>query len=152
MSGADPETAASDDPGQALRGSAKPADQFAWLRTSVALQRTLLASVRTSVSLIGFGFTVAQFFEKLRVNLDEGTRVLGPELPRNLGLVLILVGVLSLALSSWQYSRAMHVLRSGSYAVMAMGAGKSMHNATYMVSYAVLLIGIVAFISVFARF
>lgn len=139
-------------PGQGGESGAKAADQFAWLRTMVALQRTLLASVRTSVSLIGFGFTVAQFFEKLRVNLDEGTRVLGPELPRNMGLVLILVGVLSLMLTHLQYARAVRALSSDPFGAMALGDGRSMHRSTNLVSYAVLLIGIVAFISVFARF
>ena len=38
-------------------------NHFAWIRTQLGLQRTLMAGVRTSVSLIGFGFTVAKFFE-----------------------------------------------------------------------------------------
>lgn len=40
-------------------------NHFAWMRTMLGLQRTLMAAVRTAVSLIGFGFTVAQFFEKM---------------------------------------------------------------------------------------
>jgi putative membrane protein len=36
-------------------------NHFAWLRTVMGLERTLMAAVRTSMSLIGFGFTVAQF-------------------------------------------------------------------------------------------
>jgi len=43
-------------------------NHFAWIRTMLGFQRTLMATVRTSVSLIGFGFTVAQFFDKLRTN------------------------------------------------------------------------------------
>lgn len=148
-----PDTAgAAQGEGDAPGGGVRAADHFAWLRTVVALQRTLLASVRTSVSLIGFGFTVAQFFEKLRGNLDESGQLMGPELPRNMGLTLILAGVVSLALSSWQYSHVIKGLRSGAFAAMAIGDGKSMHGSTYMVAWAVLLIGVVAFVSVLARF
>ena len=63
-------------------------NHFAWIRTLLALQRTLMAAVRTAVSLIGFGFTVAQFFQRLQGNVPEGLRVLGPDVPRNVGLVL----------------------------------------------------------------
>ena len=50
-------------------------NHFAWIRTVLALQRTLMAAVRTSVSLIGFGFTVAQFFEKFRSKVPAEMRV-----------------------------------------------------------------------------
>ena len=38
---------------------------FSWLRTRLSIERTLMSWVRTSVSLIGFGFTIVQFFERL---------------------------------------------------------------------------------------
>ena len=31
---------------------------FAWVRTRLALERTMMAYLRTSVSLIGFGFAI----------------------------------------------------------------------------------------------
>ena len=39
---------------------------FAWLRTRLALERTIMAWVRTAVSLIGFGFAIVQFFDRLQ--------------------------------------------------------------------------------------
>ena len=39
---------------------------FGWIRTRLAVDRTLLAWLRTSVSLIGFGFTIVQFFQRLQ--------------------------------------------------------------------------------------
>ena len=41
-------------------------DHFAWLRTRLAVERTLMAYLRTSVSLIGFGFAIVQFFRNFR--------------------------------------------------------------------------------------
>ena len=38
---------------------------FAWLRTRLSVERTMMAWVRTAVSLIGFGFAIVQFFERL---------------------------------------------------------------------------------------
>src|SRR5215831_1389104 len=92
----------------APRFEAQPnvANHFAWLRTLMGLQRTLMAAVRTAVSLIGFGFTVAQFFQRIRSNLPDEVRNVRPEIPRNLGLVLITAGIVSLAVFTWQYRNA----------------------------------------------
>jgi len=38
---------------------------WGWIRTRLSVERTLMSWVRTSVSLIGFGFTIVQFFEHL---------------------------------------------------------------------------------------
>lgn len=136
------------------RFSAEPSvsNHFAWLRTMMGLQRTLMAAVRTAVSLIGFGFTVAQFFEKLRGNFGEGVGRAGPEAPRNLGLVLIGAGVLSLAIFTWQYQAASRYMRSGPYAAIAGVGEKQLHTSVYLTAFAVMLIGVAAFVSVFLRF
>lgn len=127
-------------------------NHFAWLRTQMALQRTLLAGVRTSVSLIGFGFTVAQFFQRLQGNVPEGLRVMGPHVPRNVGLTLIAAGVISLAVFTWQYRRSTDYLKSGDFAVIAGMAERPLHTSSYIVSFSVMLIGVAAFGSVFVRF
>lgn len=127
-------------------------NHFAWLRTVMALQRTLLAAARTAVSLIGFGFTVAQFFQKLLEQVPEDLRRVGPEIPRNLGLTLIAAGVLSLAVFTWQYHVAQIYLRSGEFAALAAVRERPMHRSTYLVAVVVLLIGVAAFISVLFRF
>lgn len=127
-------------------------NHFAWIRTQLGLQRTLMASVRTAVSLIGFGFTVAQFFQRMR---GESAEHFGVELPRNLGLVLILAGVLSLALATWQYRMAMGYLRSDEFGAIAgaeLARKRSLHTSTYLSALAVMLIGVAAFGSVFLNF
>jgi putative membrane protein len=126
-------------------------NHFAWMNTQMALERTLMAAARTAISLIGFGFTVAQFFEKLIDKAPEELRHLRPETPRNLGLALIAAGVISLAMFTVQYHRASAYLRSGDYAAIAGVDGKPMNSSTYLIAGVVLLIGVAAFASVFAR-
>jgi putative membrane protein len=127
-------------------------NHFAWMRTQMALQRTLLAAVRTAVSLIGFGFTVAQFFEKLVGHLPSHVRKLGPDAPRDLGLTLIAAGVISLMMFTWQYRQATKYLRSGAFAAIISAQDRSLHTSSYMVAFVVMAIGVAAFGSVWLRF
>lgn len=54
---------------------------FSWLRTRMSAERTLMSWVRTATALIGFGFTIVQFFE--RFNKMEGIApAIRPEAPR----------------------------------------------------------------------
>jgi putative membrane protein len=82
---------------------------FAWLRTLLATERTLKAETRTSVSLIAFGFTIVQFFERLR-DMNTTGHAVRPETPRDLGLALIGLGVGSALISIWQYRRLVNRL------------------------------------------
>lgn len=125
---------------------------FAWLRTQLGLQNTLMAAVRTSISLIGFGFTVAQFFEKLMANTPEGFQRLSPAAPRNFGLLLIAAGVISLLVFTWQYRAARAYLSSEPYKPIAGVAERPMRNSTYLTAFAVILIGFAAFVSILLRF
>jgi putative membrane protein len=53
---------------------------FAWLRTRMSMERTLMSWVRTSTALIAFGFTIFQFLH--RFNHTPGlSRLLIPEGP-----------------------------------------------------------------------
>jgi putative membrane protein len=114
-------------------------DHFSWMRTQMSLQRTLMSATRTSVSLIGFGFTVAQFFEHLRDKLPASLRAVRPDVPRNLGLLLIAAGVVSLAM----------FIRDD-FAPIAIE--RSMHMPAYLTAFTILLIGVAAFVSVLLRF
>jgi putative membrane protein len=137
---------------EAARFEAQPnvGNHFAWIRTQMAMQRTLMAAVRTGVSLIGFGFTVAQFFEKLKGTVGPLGRPMRAETPRNLGLVLIAAGVASVAIFTWQYYLANLYMKSPPFAAIAPDAGR-MRSAAYLTAWAVMLIGVAAFITVLAR-
>jgi putative membrane protein len=126
-------------------------NHFAWLRTQLGLQRTLMAAVRTAVSLIGFGFTVAQFFQRMQSNV-KGLENVRPEAPRNLGLLLIAAGIISLIVATWQYHFTNSYLRRGAMKSIAMIDEKPLHTSSYVIAIVVTLIGIAAFASVFAKF
>ena len=83
------------------------------------------------VALIGFGFTIVQFFQRLR-DAQGVAPPARPEAPRYLGLALIAAGVLSLVISTWQYRRIVHYLWSSQFkpiaGLEATGCIRSSHN------------------------
>ncbi|HEY2048630.1 MAG TPA: DUF202 domain-containing protein [Caulobacteraceae bacterium] len=126
-------------------------NHFSWINTQLALQRTLMAATRTAVALIGFGFTVAKFFQDVITNVPEQVRVMREQGPRNFGLALIAAGVVSLAIFTWQYHVSVNLLRKGDYAPLVGEAGRPLIAPVYIVAVAVILIGMVAFSTVFMR-
>ena len=91
---------------------------FAWLRTRLAVERTMMSWVRTAVSLIGFGFAIEQFFERMQQMPGTQPAML-PDAPKYLGLALIFCGVLALVISIWQYRWTARYLNSGPFAAIA---------------------------------
>ena len=45
---------------------ATASDHFSWLRTRLSIERTMMSWVRTASALIGFGFTIVQFFYRVQ--------------------------------------------------------------------------------------
>lgn len=71
-------------------------------RTRLAADRTLMAWIRTSVSMISFGFTIYKFFMYLRESgVLSGTLPLHG--PRNLGLGLVGLGTFLLGMAIVEY-------------------------------------------------
>lgn len=67
---------------------------MAFQRTRLAADRTLMAVIRTALSLIGFGFTIYQFFQRLR----EQDVIARAAAPRNFGVSLVGLGIIMLVL------------------------------------------------------
>jgi putative membrane protein len=137
---------------QADRFDAAPtvSNHFAWIRTRLGLERTFMAWLRTAVSLIGFGFTIVQFFQRLQ-DMDTGKQVLHPEAPRDLGLALIAAGVGSLAISSWQYRQMLRYLWGAEFRPIAGMAEKPHHTPIFLAAMVMIFIGVCAFGTVFFR-
>jgi putative membrane protein len=68
-------------------------------RTFLAHERTLMAWIRTSTSLISFGFTIYKFFEYL-IEADKRAPLKGLFGPREFAMTMIGVGVITLAVAT----------------------------------------------------
>jgi inner membrane protein YidH len=78
-------------------------------RTFLAYDRTLMAWIRTSTSLITFGFSVYKFFAYL-VDGDEtpvAHRLFGP---REFALAMVGIGLIALAFAAVQYKNSLQLL------------------------------------------
>jgi putative membrane protein len=112
--------------------------KLARLRTFQASERTLMAWIRTAISMISFGFTIVKFFEYLESERRYQFRVLGSG---GIGLVLILGGILALLVGILQYRKttSMQGLRDKSV----------FWSFAVYVAFGTALIGVMAFISIF---
>src|SRR5215208_6407798 len=74
--------------------------QLSWMRSDLSNLRTLLAWARTSVSMIGFGFTIYNFYRGFLEDLAEGGRA---DSARTLGLALVAAGTIAMVIAIWNY-------------------------------------------------
>ena len=123
---------------------------FAWLRTRLALERTMMAWLRTAVSLIGFGFAIVQFFEHLQ-QMPGVRPAEHPHAAEYLGLALISCGVLALVISLWQYWWTIRYMWGGSFAVLAGMTKEGKQSPIIAIAILLILIGIFAFLAVMLR-
>lgn len=109
-----------------------------------------MAWLRTATALIGFGFTIVQFFQHLgqMANVRAAAR---PELPRYLGLTLIAAGTTALILALWQYHAVVRYLSYGAFAAVAEVKALPHRTPLYLLGVFLGLIGLFAFLSVLLR-
>jgi putative membrane protein len=127
---------------------------FSWLRTRMSIERTLMSWVRTAVSLIGFGFTIVQFFERFN-SMPGVSPAHRPQAPRQLGLTLIAIGVVVLIISTLQYRRTVLYLNGKEFApiLAEQESGRPVILQTPLMVAALTLtfVGVFAFIAVLVR-
>jgi putative membrane protein len=123
---------------------------FAWVRTRLSLERTMMSWQRTAVALIGFGFAIVQYLEHLEETPGARSAYI-PHAPRYLGLALIACGVLALAISLWQYSWAIRYLWGEPYTPLAGVTKEGKHTPVMAVAIVLILIGLFAFFAVLLR-
>jgi putative membrane protein len=123
---------------------------FSWLRTRLSVERTLMSWVRTAISLIGFGFTIVQFFDRMQ-EMPAVAPARFPDAPRYLGLSLIFCGVAALAISIWEYQWGLRYLWGGNFAAIAGLTREGRQTPLLAVALALALIGAFAFFAVLIR-
>ncbi len=120
---------------------------MAFQRTRLAEDRTLMAVIRTALSLIGFGFTIFQFFQRLREQ-DVITRAAAP---RNFGVALVGLGIIMLVLGLGYHVQFMLGLRHLRESMREEGLihGETVFpvSLTLITALLLLVIGVAAIIS-----
>jgi inner membrane protein YidH len=115
-----------DEPSQRFEVRVTSDSHFGWIRTRMALERTLMAWVRTGVA--------------------PARR---PQAPRHLGLALIGAGVLALVISGWQYRRVVRYLWSPAFRPLAGLEGNTL-KAIYTQTPTLGIVAVVILIGIFA--
>jgi putative membrane protein len=119
-----------------------PEAHFSWLRTRLSIERTLMSWVRTATALIGFGFSIVQFFERLS-HMEGFKPPRHPDLPRHLGLAL--------AVAILQYRGIVRYLDGGPFAAIAGRADSPWRTPAPFAASVLILVGVTAIVSVVSR-
>jgi len=115
----------------------KLADRLALERTIMAADRTMLAGVRTSMALIGFGFTIFNILKYVQEHAPIKV-IMRPQTPRNIGGFLLVVGIVPLFAMILQYSRTLK----------RMGRKESLfRNPNFQMGAAILLLGTILLVT-----
>jgi putative membrane protein len=137
------------------------ADQLAAMRTEQAFQRsrlaadrTMMAIMRTALSLIGFGFTIYTFFTNFRTGKDS-LGLLPAQAPGRFGLTLILIGVALLTLGIVADYRYMQRLKAQRATLIARNMlpdePEFPRSLSLIMAITLLLFGLVVFFSILLR-
>ena len=100
------QTSSGDDITEAPRDLRLPA---ALVRTALSSEQTLMSWVRTSLSMVTFGFSIAQFFYFLAERQDDADFTASPN---RLGIALISVGILVLVIAVVEHLLRVRALKS----------------------------------------
>ena len=130
-----------------FQGKESVGSHFAWLNARLALEMTMMSWIRMAITLIGFGFTIVTFFERLN-DMEGVAPAAQPFAARYVGLVLIGAGIAALAISALQYRATVRYLTQDDFAAIA-GMGKAPGNApVYAMTIGLMVIGMAAFVAV----
>src|SRR5215813_11173587 len=123
---------------------------FSWIRTRLSIERTMMSWIRTATALIGFGFAIVQFFERLE-QMPGARPAVYPDAPRHLGLALISCGVLALLIAVVQYLWIIRYLWGGSFAPIAGPTREGAQAPVIVIAVLLICIGVFAFFAVLLR-
>jgi putative membrane protein len=115
--------------------------QLALQRSFLATERTLMAWIRTSISMIGFGFTLAKLFQSLA---DSNVLIRGPAgevwTAEGVGMLLISLGTFALVVAVFDHHRELKQLRAAGL--------EARFSLTMAVASVLAILGVTALLSV----
>lgn len=136
-------------------------DKMAGMRTALAFQRnrlaadrTLMAIMRTSLSMIGFGFTLYTFVTNF-IRREGAAGLLPQQAPTRFALTMIFLGVLLLTLGIANHYRYMMVVRGQRETFIAEGLLPPKEDfpvsLTLITAFLLVLVGLAAGLSIIFR-
>jgi putative membrane protein len=117
------------------------ANELARERSRAAAERTLLAWIRTSLSLIGFGFGLDQVVSVIQQS-TESDRVQSADLVRWLSLAFIAVGLYAIVSAAIEHRRELRRIQRDDYFYL------SRRSSALVVASSLIAIGGVAFVAI----
>ena len=114
--------------------------QLSWMRSDLSNLRTLLAWARTAVSMIGFGFTIYNFYRGFLEDIG-GTR--GDAAARNLGMALVAAGTIAMVVAVWNYWSINQYLQSLDESLHITARLKRRWIYSYVLAAVIAVIGLV---------
>ena len=121
---------------------AKERTNWSALNTRFGSERTLMAVVRTSLSLITFGFTIYKGFELLRRAM--GGTLLREQAPFRFGITLVSIGIVILVAGTYQHWFFLRELRKETNQKFPM-------SVSLLTAILLGLTGLVLFVTILAR-
>ncbi len=119
----------------------KITDILALDRTRMAAERTLMAWVRTALSMISFGFTIYKFLQVLQ---EQSTLpVMRPQTPRDVGLTLTGIGTFAVIIACVQHWKYIKKLRPDQ--------PYKPWDLTFIVACIIAILGLLIFVSMILR-
>lgn len=137
-----PEAAPTDNPAEAATPPKDLRLEAALVRTGFSSEQTLMSWIRTSLSLLTFGFSIAQFFDYLNPSDKGGALALKPQY---LGMSLICVGIVVLVLAALEHTWRIRMMKRRGL------PEKALSILPICSALALLLIGIIALMSIALR-
>jgi len=124
-------------------------NELAKERNRAAYDRTLMAWIRTAISLIGFGFAIATSYEYIHYETLERTgRFLDRmHTPLWFGISFILLGMLCILGGVIQHAKVVKQIQSSTFTY----ADADSKPLAKIVAFVLLIIGVFALISLFQR-
>lgn len=115
-------------------------NELAKERSRAAAERTLMAWIRTSLSLITFGFGIDRIVSAIHAVSGDSSNAVS--ISRNVGLCFIAIGTLALLFAAFDHHQALRRINRGDFTY------SSRLSLSFVVAIALILVGLFAFVSI----